>query len=457
MQKQLFRQYDIRGKIGSELSIHDFYYITHAIIAFFQKQGCQAVVVGMDGRVHSLEIFHQIAAACHDAGVDVYFLGVCSTPVTIYSQYHLPVDGSIMITASHNPAEYNGLKIYYNKVAIEGEKLQQIYELFLKKTLCIGDTKGSLLGAQEYVEQYVDDLVVEFEHLKNFDGNVIIDCGNGVGGPIVRQLVTKMGWKNISILFEEVDGTYPHHEADPTHHKNMEILSAVVRDQQGSFGIGLDGDCDRVAVISSSQGLLAADQLLALFAWSVNASVVVADIKSSSVVGSFGADVILAKTGCANIKTVMQEHGAVIGGELSGHFFFKDRHVGYDDGIYGMLRFFEILQQKNMTCDQLVSLLPESFTTSDIRIPCSDDTKFLIINEIKAQLLQDDKFVISLIDGVRLSCDDGWALIRSSNTQPVLSMCCESSSDKGLKRMKQIMITLLQPYFTVQILEQYIL
>jgi phosphomannomutase len=456
MQKQLFRQYDIRGKIGSELAIHDFYDIAHAIITFFRYQGCSSLVVGMDGRVHSLQIFHQIAAACKDAGVDVYFLGVCSTPVTVFAHYDLPVEGSIMITASHNPAEYNGLKIYYNKVAIEGEKLQQIYELFSQKVRSFRDKNGRFFDAHEYVEKYVDSLVAEFEHLKNFDQPVFIDCGNGSGGPIVRLLTTKMAWKHATILFEVVDGTYPHHEADPTNSKNMIHVLAAVQEHQGAFGIGLDGDCDRVGVISAYKGLLAADQLLALFAQSMNASVIVADVKSSSVVSHFGAHAILAKTGCANIKTVMLEHNVLLGGELSGHFFFKDRHLGYDDGIYGMLRFFEILVQQGVTCDDLVARLPESFATSDIRIPCSDQIKFSIVDEIKVQLLQDCRFAVSCIDGVRFSGKDGWGLIRGSNTQPVLSVCCEATSLDGLQNIKTLLITLLQPYFSVQILEQYI-
>lgn len=457
MQKQLFRQYDIRGKIGTEITIDDFYNLTHAILAFFKQQGCSSIVVGMDGRIHSSAIFTQISAACKIAGIDIYFLGVCSTPITVFAHYNLPVQACLMITASHNPADYNGLKIYYEKVAIEGEKLQQIYELFVKKVIVQGEKEGQFFDAAYLIDQYVDSLVAEFAHLKNFNAPVYIDCGNGTGGPILIRLLEKMGWSNKYLLFEKVDGTYPNHVADPTDIENVQELIAAVQNDPGSFGIGLDGDCDRVAVISRDRKLLAADQLLTLFASSMQAKIIVADIKSSSVLQHAHAQVVLAKTGCANIKTVMVEHGALLGGELSGHFFFKDRHAGYDDGIYGMLRFFEILMTKNISCDELCLSLPQSFATKDMRIPCLDQRKFEIVDSIKAQLLQDNQFKITMIDGVRFETVDGWGLIRASNTQPALSVCCEASSSEKLKNMKKLLIDLLQQYIDLQILEQYII
>ncbi|MBP6869574.1 phosphomannomutase/phosphoglucomutase [Candidatus Babeliales bacterium] len=457
MQKQLFRQYDIRGKIGTEIAINDFYNLTHAILSFFKQSGCTAIVVGMDGRVHCPAIFQQISAACKIAGVDLYFIGVCSTPITVFAHYHLPVQASLMITASHNPADYNGLKIYYEKVAIEGEKLQQIYELFVKKVVVQGDKLGEIFDAVHVIDEYVDSLVTEFVHLKNYQAPVFIDCGNGTGGPILTRLIDKMGWKNKHLLFEKVDGTYPNHVADPTDIENVQELLAVVKNNAGSFGIGLDGDCDRVAVITRDKNLLAADQLLTLFACAMEAKIIVADIKSSSVLNYAQTHVILAKTGCANIKTVMTEHQALLGGELSGHFFFKDRHAGYDDGIYGMLRFFEILQSKNISCDDFVAQLPESFATKDIRIPCLDQKKFEIVQTIKAQLLQENKFKITMIDGVRFETVDGWGLIRPSNTQPVLSVCCEATSAEKLQNMKNLLKNLLQHHIDMQILEQYIL
>jgi len=456
MQKQLFRQYDIRGKIGTEIAVEDFYYLTHAILSFFKQQGCTSIVVGMDGRVHCPAIFNQMTAACNMAGVDIHFLGVCSTPITVFAHYQLPVQACIMITASHNPADYNGLKIYYEKVAIEGEKLQQIYELFAKKVVVQGEKLGKLFDVSHVIDQYVDSLVAEFAHLKSFDAPVYIDCGNGTGGPIMTPLIEKMGWNNKYLLFEKVDGTYPNHVADPTDIENVQELLAAVQNHEGSFGIGLDGDCDRVAVISRDRKLLAADQLLTLFAQAMQAKIIVADIKSSSVLQHSRAQVVLAKTGCANIKTVMVEQGALLGGELSGHFFFKDRHLGYDDGIYGMLRFFEILMIKAMSCDELVAVLPQSFATKDLRIPCPDQIKFEVVGTIKAQLLQENQFKITLIDGVRFQSVDGWGLIRPSNTQPVLSVCCEADSAEKLQHMKNILIALLQQHIDIVILEQYI-
>lgn len=456
MQKQLFRQYDIRGKIGTEIAIDDFYYLTHAILAFFMEKGCSAIVVGMDGRTHSFPIFQQILAACKDAGIDVHFLGVCSTPVTVFAQYYLPVQGSLMITASHNAGDYNGLKIYNHHVAVAGENLQQIYELFLNKVIIRSDKMSHFFDATGMVDTYLDSLMMEFDHLKNFSLPVYIDCGNGTGGPLVRRLIEKMSWQHVQILCEEVDGTYPHHIADPTDIENVQDLLAAVEQHPGSFGIGLDGDCDRLAVVTRIKKLVTADQLLTLFAQSIQAKIIVADIKSSSVLQHAGAQVVLAKTGCANIKTVMAAHSALIGGELSGHFFFKDRHLGYDDGIYGMLRFFEILYRQSLNCDELIGSLPELFTSKDMRIPCSDLVKFDIVEMIKLTLMQDTQFVINDIDGVRFESQDGWGLIRASNTQPALSVCCQASSAQGLQGMKKLLISLLKNYIDPLLLEKYI-
>lgn len=457
MQKQLFRQYDIRGKIGSEIMVDDFYYLAHAIIKYLQQQGdLYAIVLGMDGRIHSQAIYNQIVLACKIAGIDLYYLGVCSTPITTFAQSHLPVQATLMITASHNPADYNGLKISYQKHSIEGGKLQQIYELFLKKVVIESEIQGKCFDASSIVDQYVDSLVIQFSHLKKFNKECFIDCGNGVAGPILEKLIEKMGWNSIHLLFEHVDGTYPHHVADPTDINNLKFLYQTICDQPLSFGIGLDGDCDRVAVITSSQGLLSADKLLTLFAQSMQAKVVVADIKSSTVLKHSQAQVILAATGCANIIEAMNKHNALIGGELSGHFFFKDRHDGYDDGIYSMLRFFEILMMRNISCDELVATLPQLFATKDIRIPCPDNYKFQIVDEVKAQLLQHEEFNIITIDGVRFETLQGWGLIRAANTQPMLSVCCQASSAQELIAMKNILINLLEPYIDLQILQQYL-
>jgi phosphomannomutase len=457
MQKQLFRQYDIRGKIGTEISIDDFYLVTHAILAYFQQQGCKALAIGMDGRVHSPAIFQQVLAACRYAGIDVYFIGVCSTPVTVYAQYHLPVQGCLMITASHNPASYNGLKIYYQKVAVEGQKLQQVYTLFEQKTIVQAVVQGQLFDASYMIDHYIDSLVQEFYHLKGSKLSVFIDCGNGTAGPLLIRLLDRMDWKHMKLLFEKVDGTYPNHIADPTDINNMQELLACVEQHPVSFGIGLDGDCDRVAVVSQSRKLLAADQLLTLFAQAMQSERVVADIKSSSVLQQTNAEIILAKTGCANIKTVMAEHNALIGGELSGHFFFKDRHVGYDDGIYGMLRFFEILLQKNVTCDELVATLPVMYASKEMRIPCADHKKFAIVAALTAKLIDMRSFKIMTIDGVRFESNQGWGLLRASNTEAVLSVCCQAFSTHDLQEMKTFLKDLLQEYIDHSIVEQYII
>ncbi len=457
MQKQLFRHYDIRGKIGIDIAVEDFYLIAHAIIAYFREQGCSAIVVGMDGRVHGPAIFETIARACAQAGVDIYDLGLCSTPIVQFAQYHLPVQGALMITASHNPGHDNGLKIYYNKVSVQGEQLQYVYQLFARATMHMSAVPGRVIDAGYIIDEYIATLVQEFAHLRGNALPVYIDCGNGCAGPIMSRLIEKMGWTNKHLLFAQVDGTYPNHCADPTDPDNVQDLLACVQAHQGSFGIGFDGDCDRCAIISGAKGLIPADQTLALLVQSMHADVVVADIKSSSVLEWTQAQVVRTKTGCSSIKQMMQTAGAMIGGELSGHFFFKDRHQGYDDGIYAMLRFFELVYNSTMTFDQLVATLPQVCASKDMRVPCPDHLKFDLVEKITNYLRTEYTYDISTIDGVRWQMMEGWALIRASNTQPALSICCQASDSAALHTIKKIIITLLKNDIDPVVLDQYLL
>jgi len=457
MQKQLFRQYDIRGKIGTEFAIDDFFYITHALIRCFQQQGCDSIILGMDGRVHGPMIRDQVVAACKQAGIDVYDIGLCSTPIALFTHYRHTAQACIMITASHNPAEYNGLKLYYKTLPIEGALLQKVYDLYAQKIIVKADHLGLVYDLSGSIGEYVDSLATEFVALRSWNSPVYIDCGNGTGGPILHLLIEKMGWKHVKLLYEQVDGMYPNHPADPTNFVNMQDLYAVVCNNQGSFGIGLDGDCDRVGVVTCKQKLLAADQLLMLFARFLQVPVLVADIKSSSVLHHAQARVVLAKTGSANIKQAMIDHHALLGGELSGHFFFKDRHHGYDDGIYTMLRFFELLHIMQSSCDDLVASLPETFATQDIRIPCSDTLKFDIVAAVTAQIADDHRFQSIMIDGVRFQNENSWGLIRASNTQPVLSVCCQADSAKNLLRIKQYLISVLELHLDAFLVRQYLL
>ena len=456
MQKQVFRQYDIRGKIDTEINVIDFYNLTRATIYYLQKQGpCSAIAIGMDGRVHSSAIIDQVIAACIDAGVTAHVIGLCSTPVVLFSQYNLPVQAGFMITASHNPKEYNGMKIHYNKTAIIGDKLQQIYEISLSEKFEKSFVAGKKNDATGVVDLYIDSLATSFSHLKKMNEPCFIDCGNGAAGPFVEKIKMKMGWDKAEIMFGDVDGTYPNHTADPTQMKNVTQLYEKVRNNPGSFGIAFDGDGDRVAVVSGTVGLLKGDQLLALFARYASSEIVIGDIKSSSVLKNCGSKVFLAATGCASVKTKMQETGALLGGEVSGHFFFKDRHPGYDDGLYGMMRFFEILLEENIDCDTLIAKLPESFATKDIRIPCSDEEKYRIVADVTKQLQKESVWNLVTTDGVRFENEKSWGLIRAANTQPMISACCDAETKQELEVIKDLLKTILKPYIRSKIVDQY--
>lgn len=460
MQNQVLRHYDIRGKMYQEINPSDFYAIVRAALQFFKQQGqCHAVVVGQDGRVHSSEIAKFVHQACLDEGVKVYNVGMCSTPLVSFAQHELDVDAGFMITASHNPPEYNGLKLFRHKKSFCGQKLQQFYEFFYDFS-CVEREKiqGVVVDASYLIDDYVACLAQEFSHLQGKDLHCFIDCGNGVAGPIVTKLVEAMKWQNVTLLYDEVDGAAPHHEADPTKYENVQDLHHAVMQNEDSFGIAFDGDVDRVAVVSQ-KGLLKGDELLSLFAscYLSEQDTFVCDIKSSSIVDKPVSSAVFSPTGCFNVIAMMEKQQAVLGGELSGHFFFKDGHPGYDDGIYGMMKFINMLYKQEKSCQDLIAELPQVYATGDIRIPCDDTQKHDIVERIKDNIACDTKWKITEIDGVRFASEKRWGLIRAANTQPMLSVCCQADTIEQLQDMKRVMYDLLKPYIAEKVLEQYLL
>ena len=287
MKDTIFREYDIRGKVDQELIIDQVYDLTRAIAYYFlqHNQTMKTIAVGMDGRTHSPKIKKEMCRALIDSGLNVLFLGVCPSPALYFALYNEPVDGGLMITASHNTKEYNGIKVCLGTESIWGKELQLIKKLYKEKKHI--DTK-QIGTVRDYpiVPKYIDWLVNHFRSLANLDLKVVIDCGNGAAGTVLPELIKKMNWKHISLLYPEVDGTYPNHEADPTVEKNMQDVKELLATTDFEFGVGLDGDCDRMAVMTKGGKLIPGDQLLAVFTYYLlqnnpQASIVF-DIKSSS-------------------------------------------------------------------------------------------------------------------------------------------------------------------------------
>ncbi|MCX5922477.1 MAG: phosphomannomutase/phosphoglucomutase [Candidatus Dependentiae bacterium] len=456
MQDVIFREYDIRGKVGSELIVEETYGLARAIAWYLveQQPSVKKIAIGMDGRTHSPAIKEAMTKGFMDSGLDVSFIGVCPTPALYFTMHTKPFDAGIMITASHNPKEYNGMKICLGKESIWGKKIQEIKHAFKQGRVIDAANKGTYTE-QPMVNAYVDWLVDKFKHIKGMKLSAVVDCGNGAAGTVLPDLVKKMGWAHVMLLYAEVDGTYPNHEADPTVHENMCDVKAVLERSTIDIGIGLDGDADRMSPMTKNGFLVPGDQLLALFAKQVveynpGASVVF-DIKGSSglieMLEKMGAKPCISPAGHSIIKDMMKQHHALLGGELSCHFFFHDRYFGYDDGIYAMLRLFELLVDSGKTLEELLADFPKKYSSPEFRVPCDEDKKHSVVAAVKDALIKRDDVQAITIDGVRATMPYGWGLVRVSNTQPALTIRFESSTPQGLQQVKQDFYDVLCPYF----------
>jgi phosphomannomutase / phosphoglucomutase len=464
MRDTIFREYDIRGKIDSEFDINQTYDLTRAIAAYVHTKNpaLKTVVVGMDGRLSSPAIKEHMIAALRDSGLNVIFIGICPSPVLYFALYQRLGDAGLMITASHNPKEYNGIKILLGTQTIWGAQIKEIRDWYrAQRFLPLAKAKGTVQEVA-VVDIYIQWLHDHFETLINMPLSAVIDCGNAAGAAVMPKLVKKMQWQHVLLLCAELDGTYPNHEADPTVEKNMIDVKNTLATTNASIGIGLDGDADRMAAMTKSGFLIPGDQLLAVFAYNMhihaqNTSVVF-DVKASmgliELLNQWGMQPIMSPCGHANIKEQMKKHAALLGGELSCHFFFADRYFGYDDGIYAMLRLFEILLTSGKSLDTLLALFPKKYSSPEIRLTCAEEKKQEIITALKKEFESKDDVEINTIDGIRVTFTNGWANIRASNTQPVLSMRFEADSATHLTHIKNDFVQLLVPYFDMQLLKK---
>lgn len=467
MQKQIFRKYDIRGVVGVSFLIPEVYKLSQAIVSYFKSENkkIKRIVVAMDGRVHSQAIYEQVSRAITDSGLDIYFLGVCPTPVLLHALHNLPVDAGIMITASHNTQEYNGLKLYNNKKSLFGDAISAIWELYNQGAKIESLAIGKIIPCP-IIDQYVDVLYQRFPYLAQYDFKMIIDCGNGTVGPVLKKLIEKMDWKNIRLLHAEVDGTFPNHEADPTVKENMKQLIAELQKNPEYFGVGFDGDGDRMIGLTSNGEVILGDVMLSLFAQDMlqehpdEKIIVVYDVKSSSIVAEVVAlgkgQAIISQTGCSFIQKKMDETGALLGGEVSGHYFFRDRHQGYDDALYSMLRLFDVIIKQRKSVYELLDRLPLKHASAEIRIPCNDTTKELIVDRIGDQL-ENQGWKISKVDGIRAEHARGWGLLRASNTESVVSFRCEAASPEDVLMIKNEFSKVLKIHIASDLIDQHLL
>jgi phosphomannomutase / phosphoglucomutase len=448
----IFKKYDLRGIVGKQFNITDSYEITQAIISLFKIKypSLKNIAVGMDGRASSQEIKNQVCKAIIDSGLNSHFIGLCTTPALYFACNTLDVDAGIMITASHNPKEYNGFKLVLQKESIWGDDIDQIYHLYLSKNFISASMPGTYF-THNLVDNYINDLANKFAHLKDSQINFIIDCGNGSAGVIIPKLIAKLNWQNVTILYPEVDGNYPNHEPNPVEIKNMLAVKAFLENHsQAQFGIGLDGDCDRVAAMTKSGTLIPGDLLLGVFALNIDKKYrprVVLDTKcSSSVIKVLEENKIptyVSPTGHAFIKSYLQKYNGMLGGELSGHYCFKDRHFGFDDGIYAMLRLCEILIEQKESLQEILRQFPATYCSPEFRISCTELQKNLILSDMHKICSTWLDSTVSTLDGVRVQTKLGWILVRAANTEPVISVRIEGSSGDNLEKLKLDLFAIL--------------
>ncbi|NWG02084.1 MAG: phosphomannomutase/phosphoglucomutase [Syntrophaceae bacterium] len=435
---QIFREYDIRGVVDKDLTPEIVRTIGQGFGTYMARLGHKELVVGRDGRMSSKIFEEALTYGLISTGCHVVNIGLCPTPVYYFSIFHLDKEGGMMVTGSHNPPEFNGFKVSVGKSTIFGEEIQNLKQLIEKREFVARPGKGS---TEEIIKPYQDYIKKNIRLEKKI--RVVIDAGNGTAGIVAGTLLRDLGCE-VEELYCEVDGRFPNHFPDPTIPANLKDLIDRVKKNHADVGIGYDGDADRIGVVDDQGNIIWGDQLMILFSREIlkdkKGATFVAEVKCSqnlyNDIEKHGGRVIMWKTGHSLIKEKMKEEKAVLGGEMSGHIFFADRYFGYDDAIYASCRLTELLSKKDEKLSQLLSDVPKTFITPEIRVDCPDDIKFEVVDKVKNALKRD--YPVIDVDGVRVIIEDGWGLVRASNTQPALVLRFEALTENRLQGIKKM-------------------
>lgn len=444
MNPVVFREYDIRGIAGEDFTEPDIYELGRGIGTFMARRGCRRLTVGRDCRTTSDAYAEQLMRGLAATGCRVTDIGVCPTPVLYFSIHHLKTDGGVMVTASHNPKEYNGFKVSIGQDSVHGADLQAIRKLVAEKDFVEGE---GTRDAHDVVPDY-QAFVVESISLKQAL-KVGVDAGNGTAGVVAVPILKKLGCE-VHSLYCDMDGTFPNHEADPTVLKNMQDLIGLVKAKGLDIGIGYDGDGDRIGVVDAQGRIVFGDKLIILFARDILSrrpgTTFISEVKCSQTmyedIEKHGGRAIMWKTGHSLIKAKMKETGAALAGEMSGHMFFEDRYLGYDDATYASCRLLEILADAGKPLAELLADVPETFTTPEIRVDCPDEIKFGIVKKVTDYFRE--RYDVIDIDGVRVLFGDGWGLVRASNTQPALVLRFEAATRERMEEIQSLVTSTLE-------------
>ncbi|ABV79334.1 Phosphomannomutase [Rickettsia bellii OSU 85-389] len=463
--KDIFRAYDIRGNSLTDLTVEVAYKVGFCFAKMTIKNDNNKICVGMDGRLSSPTLYKALEIGLIDAGAEVINIGIVPSPVLYFADKKFTPAGSIMVTGSHNPRDDNGFKIIQHGKSFFGSQIQDLLAEILNTDFNVIPAKAGIQlnmnmdsrfrrnnrkSGNDIQSKYLNRILEKI--IVNSNLKVAWDPGNGATGNIVEELKNHLNNENI-IINSKIDGNFPSHHPDPTKADNLQELIKLIKEQNCDLGIAFDGDGDRIGIVSSSGKMLFGDQILCIFAEDIlkenpNATIIL-DVKASQLIAdrikSYGGQPIIWRTGHPFIKSKMAESKALLAGEMSGHIFFADKYFGFDDAIYAALRFLDLLTRSNKTLDEIIDELPKSYSTPEIKIFVPSELKLQIIEEIKEKLLQ-DKIEFNDIDGVRVNTEDGWWLLRSSNTESAIIARAESKSAKKLEELKTMINQLLSKY-----------
>ena len=453
----IFREYDIRGIVGEELTEDMAERIGRAYGSLAIRAGAKAVAMGRDGRTSAMQMRAAVLKGLLGCGLNVVDIGVCPTPLLYYALFTLPVGGGVMITASHNPPQYNGFKLCLGKDSMHGAAIQALKDDIDKGQF---ETGHGTVSEHPIIPDYMAYIKKSFAHVKAGALHVVVDCGNGMGGLVGPAALRLLGCR-VTGMYEDVDGRFPNHDPDPTVEGNLQDLIRKVRETKADVGIAYDGDADRIGAVDEHGDILWGDRLLVLYARDILAekpgSTVISEVKASQSlyddIRRRGGRPIMWKTGHSLIKAKMKIEHAALAGEMSGHMFFADRYFGYDDAIYASCRLIEILTKANKPLSSLLADLPATSVTPEIRVDCPDAVKFDLVKRVTESLMKRAKArpadqqpglairEVITIDGIRVVFEDGWGLIRASNTQPALVLRFEASSPARLTAIRTLIET----------------
>ncbi len=434
----ILRQYDIRGTYPKTLDDDQAYFIGRALAA---KLNPRTVVIGYDGRLSSPILCKNLLQGLWDQGVrDINCIGICPTPQLYYTSYTGKYDLAVMITGSHNPKDDNGFKIVYKNAPFFGDDILSLKNLEVKDVPTSEPIVNNIKNQNDYINRLLKDYDSSGKPLK-----IAFDAGNGATGDVVKALTSHPNFKDEStLLFCDIDGTFPNHHPDPTVYENLTDLLRVIQENDLDAGIAFDGDGDRIGLIDKQGRMFFGDQILMLYARALlkdhPKATIIADVKTSDAffkeVEHLGGTPIMHKTGHSFIKLKMKETGAPLAGEMSGHVFFNDIYYGFDDGLYAAIRLLNILKNTDQTLEDLYDSLPKMVNTPEVKIPCPDLVKFEKVEQMK-DLLKKDNISFNDVDGVRVQLDYGWWLLRASNTQAILVTRCEADSKENLEKVQK--------------------